>query len=169
MATHRISILQAVQPDNTSRCWLEPYDVFATNDVWKHAIIRMANPAAGQTGGFYGLFEVPQNYVGSASVKINWTTSAITGNACFRFTYRSVAGDNTTSLDQTSQTEQVSVTDAAPGAAHRKMDAAFTVTAGNFAAGSLIEYLLERFDNSAADTIAADVVLHQASFEYADV
>ena len=169
MATHRISILQAVQPDNTGRCWLEPYDVFATNDVWKHAVIRLANPAAGQAGGFYGIFEVPQNYVSAASVKVNWTTTATSGNGCFRFTYRAVTGDNTTSLDQTSQTEQVAQTQAAPGAAQRKRDAAFTVTAGNFAAGALIEYLLERFDNAAADTIAADIVVHNASFEFADV
>jgi hypothetical protein len=169
MANHRVSILQAVQPDNTARCWLEPYDVFATNDVWKHAVIRLGNPAAGQAGGWYGIFEVPANYVSGAAVELNWTTSAITGNGCFRFTYRAVTGDNVNSLDQTTQSEQVSVTQPAPGAAQRKRDASFTVTAGNFAAGALIEYLCERFDNAAADTIAADIVVHNAVFKYADV
>jgi hypothetical protein len=156
MANHRVSILQAVQPDNTARCWLEPYDVFATNDVWKHAVIRLGNPAAGQAGGWYGIFEVPANYVSGAAVELNWTTRAVTG-------------DNVNSLDQTTQSEQVSVTQPAPGAAQRKRDASFTVTAGNFAAGALIEYLCERFDNAAADTIAADIVVHNAVFKYADV
>ena len=49
MAIHRISILQGVQPDNTGRCWLEPYDVFATNDIWKHAVIRLLLPPAAKS------------------------------------------------------------------------------------------------------------------------
>ena len=112
---------------------------------------------------------MPQNYVGSAAIKLNWTTTAISGNAAFRFTYRVVTGHNTTSLDQTSQTEQVSsITNAAPGAAQRKMDATLAVTAGNFSAGALVEYLCERFDSSNNDTLSADIVVHNLSFEYAD-
>jgi len=169
MATHRISILQAVQPDNTGRCWVEPYDIAATNDIWKHGVIRLANPAT-NNHGWYGIFEVPQNYVSAAAFKLNWTTTAITGNAAFRLTYRIVTGSNTTSLDQTSQTEQVSsTTNAAPGAAHRKMDATLAVTAANFSAGALVEYLIERFDSASNDTCAADITVHNASFEYADV
>jgi len=48
----------------------------------------------------YGLFNVPKNYVGTASVIIVWTTTAITGNVVWDFDYRTVAGDDANSLDQ---------------------------------------------------------------------
>lgn len=169
MATHQISMLGMIQPDNTGRCWIEPYDVFATNDVWKHPVIRLVNPASAEVHGFYGSFTVPQNYVGTAAVIPVWTTTATTGNARFRFTYRTVGGDDTTSLDQTGNEQQLSVTDAAPGAAHRRMTPTISPTAANFAAGETVEYLFERLDDTGVDTIAADVVIHDLLFQYVDV
>jgi hypothetical protein len=171
MATHQISMLGAqVVPDGTGRCWFESYATFATNDVWRHNVVRFLNPASGEAHGIYGQFTVPQNYVSAAQVVPVWTSTATTGNCRWRLTYRTVAGDNANSLDQTSNEQQVSLTDAAPGAAHRRLapSPGLTPTAANFAAGETVEYLFERLDDTGTDTMAADAVLHDLLFSYAD-
>lgn len=170
MATHQISILGAnTVPDTTGRCWLETYDVVATNDVWKSLAFRFKDPSAAQAHGIYGQFVVPQNYVGTAVFKPTWTSTATSGNINWRMTYRTVGGDDTTSLDQTSNEEQLNQTDVAPGAANRRLTPSITPTSANFAAGETVEFLFERFDNSSADTMAADAILFDLLFQYADV
>lgn len=172
MATHEISMLGNCMPDTTGRCWIEPYDVAATNDVWKYQIIRLLNPATGNWHGVYGSLWVPKNYVGTPVVTPVWTTTATSGNAQFRFTYRCVGGNDAESLDQTSNQEQLTPAASgapAPSAANeRKTVPAISLTAGNLAASDLMQFLFERGDNSAADTIAADITLHDLIFSYAD-
>ncbi len=169
MATHQFSILNgSVIPDNTGRCWFEPYYITATNDVWKHLVFRFLNPSSSQVHGFYGQFSLPLNYVGSPSIIPIWSTTATSGNGRFRFTYRAVGGDNAESLDQTSNQEQVSVTDAAGGAANRRMTPIINLTDVNFTAGDSVEYLFERLDDGGTDTINADIVLHDLLFQFAD-
>lgn len=168
MATHQISMLGMVQPDNTGRCWIEPYDVFATNDVWKHPVIRFKDPGSGEAHGFYSQFTVPQNYVGTAAVIPFWTSTATSGNCRWRITYRTVAGDDAASLDQSGNEQQSSVTDAAPSAAHERLTPSISPTSANFAAGETVEYLFERLDDTGTDTMAADAVLHDLVFQYSD-
>ena len=169
MATHQISILgPSTVPDATGRCWVEPYDVMATNDIWKMMVFRFKDPAAAQAHGVYGLFTVPQNFVSAPAIIPIWTSTAITGNCRWRHTYRNVAGSNTTSMDQTGNQEQILVTSAAPGATQRRVTASLALTAANFAAGVSSEFLFERFDDTGVDTMAADAVLFDLMFQYAD-
>lgn len=168
MATHQISIFGALRPDTTGRAFFEPYDVKATNDLYKHFVAVFNDPSAAQAHGFYGRFLVPQNYVGSAAFIPVWTSTATTGNCRWRMSYRTIDGDDTTSLDQASHEEQVLVTDAAPGAANRRLTPSLSPTAGNFAAGETVEFLLERLDDSGVDTMAAAAMLHDLIFQYAD-
>jgi hypothetical protein len=168
MATHRLSIFGQLSPDETGRAFHEPYSVKATNDVWHHLVAVFNDPAGGQVHGFYGTFNVPKNYVGTASLKIVWTSTATTGNCRWRFTYRAVGGDDSESLDQTSNQEQVSVTDAAPGAANRRMEASVNLTSANLAADDTVEFLIERNDDSGTDTMAAAATMHDLLIEYAD-
>ncbi len=169
MATHRPEIgPEGCTPDATGRCFFEPYDVKATNDLFKHLVATFNDPAAAEAHGFYGAFEVPQNYVGTPAVKIVWTSTATTGNCRWRFSYRTVGGDDTTSLDQATFEEQVSVTDAAPTATDRRLEASATLTAANFSAGETVEFLFERLDDSGTDTMAAAATLHKLVFSYAD-
>ncbi len=169
MATIQVSALTGgVAPDSTGRCWLEPYDVFASNDVWKNLIYRFKNPAGGEAHGFYGTFTVPQNYVGTATMVPVWTSTATSGNCRWRFTYRAVGGDDTESLDQSGNQEQVSVTDVAPTAAQRRLTPTMSLTAGNFAAGDTVEFLFERNDDTGVDTMAADAVVFDLIFQYSD-
>lgn len=170
MSVQQISILTAnVVPDTTGRCWAETFDVAATNDVWKHLIFRFKDPSAAQAHGIYGQFVVPQNYIGTASVVPAWTSTATSGNCRWRFTYRTVGGDDTTSLDQAGNEEQLSLTDAAPGAALRRMiPTGLTLTSANFAIGETVEFLFERNDDTGTDTMAADALLFDLLFQYSD-
>jgi len=171
MTTHTTSILGVnTVPDTTGRCWFEPYPFAATNDVWGLLVLRLKDPSAAQAHGFYGQFTVPQNYVSAPVIIPLWTSTATSGNHRMRFTYRTVGGDDTTSLDQTSNEEQVSLTDAAPGAANRRMaPTGLTLTAGNFAAGETVEFLFERWDDTGTDTMAADSLIFDVIFQYSDV
>lgn len=166
---HQISILTgSTVPDNTGRCWYEPYDVTATNDVWKHLVFRFANPSSAQAHGIYGLFAVPLNFVGTPLIIPVWSSTVTSGNVRFRFTYRAVGGDGAESFDQSGSQEAVSVTDAVSGTTNRRNAPSMSLTAANFAAGDTVEFLFERLDDSAADTLNGDIVLHDLLFQYAD-
>ena len=157
------------QPDSTGECWFEPYSILATNDVWKHLVGRFGSSNAAQPTvrhGFYGSFVVPKDYVGTAKLIPYWTATVTTGNVVWDFDYRSVGGDDTTSLDQTGTEEALTVTDAAPTAANRLLAPSLTLTSTNLAADEVIEFYFARDGVDAADTMAASAILHALLFEY---
>lgn len=172
MATHQISMLGVnTMPDNSGNCWMEPYSILATNDVWPFLVFRFgaSNAAAPTTRiGLYGQFTVPQNYSTSAVVIPIWTATLTSGDVVWDLDYRSVSGDDTTSLDQSGTEESVSVTDTAPGAAHRRLTPSLNPTDANFAAGETIEFGLFRDGVDAADTMAGSAILLDLIFQYAD-
>jgi hypothetical protein len=173
VATRAISILgSATIPDASGDCWQEPYDILATNDAWKFLVFRFgaSNAAAPTTRiGLYGTFTVPQDYVGTAKVIPVWTATVTSGDVVWDFEYRTVSGDDTTSLDQAGSEEAVTVTDTAPGAANRRLVPQLSPTSANFAAGETVEFCLFRDGADAADTMAASAILLDCIFQYADV
>jgi len=168
MATHQISIFGALRPDTSGRAFFEPYDVKATNDLFKHFVGVLNDPSAAQAHGFYGRFLVPQNYVGSAVIKPVWTSTATTGNVKLDFDYRAIGGDDAESLDQGTFQESLTVTDAAPSAAHERNVPSLSMTSSNLAAGDTVLFYVTREDGSGTDTMAAAAILHDLLFEYAD-
>jgi len=170
MATHQISILgPATIPDTTGRCFVEPYTVKATNDLFAHLVIVFADPGGAEEHGIYGVFTVPQNYSGSPVVIPVWTSTATSGNCRWEFSYRAVGGDDSESLDQATFQEEVQVTDAAPTATDRRLaPTGMALTAGNLAAGDTVEFYFKRLDDSGTDTMAAAATLHELLFQYAD-
>ena len=167
MATQRISILGAnTVPDASGNVYFQPYNIVATNDVWRHLVVIFADSATRDL--LYGQFEVPQNYVGNAKIYPIWTAQVTSGNVVWDFDYRTVGGDDTTSLDQSGVEEALTVTDAAPTATDRRMTPSMTATAANFAAGETVTFLLAR-DGASADTLAGAVTLFDLIFEYTDV
>lgn len=167
MATHQIPILGFnTVPDTSGNVWLEPYSIVATNDAWLHLIARFKDSATKDK--LYGVFTVPQNYVGTAAVIPVWSSTATSGNVVWEFGYRTVGGDDTTSLDQAGTEETATVTDAAPGAANRRLTPSISPTAGNFSAGETVEFYIARDGSSGSDTMAADAQLHALVFQYAD-
>lgn len=173
MATHRIPILtHSVRPSG-EKAWFEPYDILATNDVWKRMVGRIDedgnnNAQLSTRVGYYGGFVVPKNYVGSATIIIVWTSTVTTGDVVWDFEYRAVGGDDAESLDQAGTQESVTVTDTAPSAAHERMEASIALTAGNFAVDDEVEYFLASDGSDAADTLAGARLLISALFQYAD-
>jgi len=167
MATHRVSVLgpQAV-PGTSGNVWQEPYTIAATNDVWGLLVYRFKDTAT--RIALHGGFTVPKNYVGGAKLLIYWTSTATSGNVAWDVDYRAITGDDAESLDQAGSQESATVTDAAPTAAHRLLIASITLTAGNFVADDFVEFTLFRDGADGADTMAADALVFDALFEYAD-
>jgi hypothetical protein len=169
MATLRLPILGGAVPDTTGRAYFESYAVTATNDRWQHLVLALADPASAEAHGVYGVFDVPENYAGTAKIIVVWSSLATSGaNVRYRFSYRAVGGDDAESMDQSSQDETVSVTDADSTTAHRRMVAEITLTSGNFVAGDTVEFQFERLDDSGTDTLAAVAIVHDLLFQYAD-
>jgi hypothetical protein len=172
VATFRLPILGwGTRPDDTGDAYFEPYDVLATNDVWDRLILRCGASNSAQPtvrAGVHGGFTVPKNYVGSAVIVVVWTATLTSGNVVWDFDYRTVGGNDTTSLDQSGTEEAVTVTDAAPGAAHRRLEATANLTSANFAADEEVTFFLARDGADGSDTMAGSALLFNALFQYAD-
>lgn len=168
MATHQLPILWgSVEPDTSGNCYPVSYATPATNDVWQ-AIVFVFKDTSTRIG-LHGRFTVPQNYVGTPVFVVVWSTTATSGNVVWDLDYRTVGGDDTTSFDQNTVEQALTVTDAAPGAAHRRLTPSLSATAANFAAGETVEFIVFRDGADAADTMAADALLFEVQFQYADV
>lgn len=172
MATHQRSILGfGTKPDTSGECFLEPYSVLATNDAWDRLVARFGISNAAQPAvrhGFYGGFVVPQNYVANAIIVVVWTATLTSGNVVWDFDYRTVGGDDTTSLDQSGTEAATTVTDAAPGAANRRLAVNIVQTDGNFSAGEEVEFFFGRDGVDASDTMAGAALLFELIFQYMD-
>ena len=171
MATHRIPILGwNTIPDTTGRAFFEPYTVKATNDVFGHAVLVLNDPGASQNHGVYGAFDIPANYVGSPVIRIYWTSTATSGTCLFAFDYRAIGGDDTESLDQATFQEQIDISDVAASATDERLNVTGALTAGNLAAGDLVEFYFYRDGTTGGptDNLAAAVTVHGVYFEYAD-
>lgn len=153
-------------PDTSGNCFIEPYPLKASNDLWDHLVL-VFNDTATRIGVF-GAFDVPQNYVGSAAIVIHWTATATSGDVEFDFDYRAISGDDTESLDQNSVQESVNLNDTAPSAIHERMTCTLNLTAANLAAGDTVEFALFRDGTDAGDTMAAAAIVHAVLFHYAD-
>jgi len=166
MATFRLPILDwSVLPISPGDVYITGYEEFATNDVWKSLIAVFKDTAT--RIGLTGRFNVPKNYVGTPKLIVVWTSPATSGNVVWDFDYRAVGGNDTESLDQTGNQESVTATDAAPSAAHERLEVPITLTAANLAVDDTVEWSLFR-DGAAADTMADNALLVDLLFEYAD-
>ncbi len=167
MATHRVPILGfGTVPDTSGDVFFEPYTIKATNDVWGR-LVAIFNDTATRIG-LQGGFTVPKNYVGSPKIVVVWTATATTGDVEWDFDFRAVGGDDTESLDQSGTQESVNINDTAPSAAHERMEASLTLTAGNFAVDDEVEFTLFRDGTNAGDTMAAAAIVFAVLFEYSD-
>lgn len=165
MATHRLSVLGPNSVPGAADVFFEPYDVKATNDVWK-MLVCIFNDTATRIG-LRGAFNVPKNYVGTAKLIVVWTSTATSGDCVWDCDYRAVGGNDAESLDQAGTQESVTVTDAAPTAANNRLEATLTLTSSNLAVDDTVEFELFR-DGAASDTMAAAAILFDLIFEYAD-
>lgn len=166
-----INALQHIMLDTSGDSFFEPYTILSTNGSFGHAVLRMGASNAAQPtvrSGVYGSFTVPQDFIsgGTAIIEIIWTATLTSGNVVFDFDYRSIGGDDTTSLDQSGYTETLTVTDAAPTAANRRLKATITLNAANLAAGDTLEFFFGRDGADANDTMAGSALVHELRFKY---
>ena len=168
MATHEVSLLgpQTV-PDSTGNVYQQPYPILATNDIWGNLVYIFAD--AGTTNYLYGQLTIPQNYVGTASIVFIWTATATSGAVVWGFDYRDVGGTDTTSLDQATAQESVTVTSNAPSATDRRIRATVNLTSANLTAGDTLEFRISRNPSNGSDTMAASAELFDCLLRYADV
>ena len=167
MALQRIPILGwATVPDGSGDVFLEPYDVKATNDVWKR-LVWIFNDTSTRIG-LRGGFEVPEAYVGAPKIIIRWTSTATAGDVAWDFDYRAVGGDDVESLDHASVQESVNVADSAASAAHERLVAELPLTAGNLAKGDSVSFELFRDGSDIGDTMAAAALVFDVLFEFSD-
>lgn len=169
---HRIPILGVQSlPDSSGRAFWEPYDVKATNDVFKNLVLILNDPGASQNHGVYGKFRVPVNYLTTPKIVVVWTSTATTGTCLFAFDYRAIGGNDAESLDQTTFQEQIDISDVAPGAVNRKLEVSGALTGGNLAADDEVEFYFYRDGTTGAptDTMAAAAIVFGVYFEYVDI
>jgi len=166
MATHRIPILTWAANPGNSDVFFEPYTVKASNDVFAPLVAVFNNTST--KDGLHGRFTVPKNYSSNAKIIIFWTTTVTSGNVVWDFDYRAIGGDDAESMDPATTQESVTVTDAAPSAAHERMVATLSLTSGNLAVDDSVPFTLFRDGADASDTAAAAAILFEALFEYTD-
>jgi hypothetical protein len=169
-ATKRINVLSwAAIPDTSGDCFFEPYTILASNDVWGRMIARFGASNSAQPtvrAGIYGGFVVPKDYAANGKFIVVWTSTITSGDVVWDLDYRTVAGDDSASLDQAGNEESLSGTDTAPGAANRRLEKSITATAANFAADDEVEFALFRDGTDGNDTLAGSAILFELLFEY---
>lgn len=172
--TKRFSLLNgSVLPDTTGDVFQEPYTTLATNDVWRFGTWRFGASNSAQPtvrSCLAGHFSLPSDVastVSTANAVIVWSGTGTTGNVVWDFDYRIVGGNDTTSLDQSGTQEAVTVTDAMPGAANRRLVASVALTAGNFSgqADTSLEWKVCRDGADGADTAAFSALLKDVLLE----
>ena len=167
MATHRIPILGfGTIPDPDGEVYFNQYDSEGTNDVWNRLVCIFNDTSSRK--GLHGGFVVPKNYVDTANLIIVWTSTATSGAVEWDFDYRAVGGNDTESLDQSGTQESVNGDDAAPSAAHERLEESIPLTDANFSPDDEVEFTLFRDGSDAGDTMASGAILFSLMFEYND-
>jgi len=169
MTTYRRSILQNILPDNSGDVYYSPFIEHASGDFWKQSI-GVFKQDASNVNYLYGSSEIPLEYNSAGTSKIIsvWTAAATTGNVQWDFDYRSVAGNDSTSLDQTTAQEQLTVSDAAPSSAFNRLEASMTLTSSNLSGGSTLQWRLGRDGPSESSSMADEALLFDLLLEYED-
>ena len=165
MATHELPILGAgTIPDTSGEVFMEPYSVKDTGTILD-PLVTIFNDSSTKIG-LKSVFQVPQNYVGTAKLNIYWNANATTGDCIWDLSYltRSAGEDMGAAATDTTDT----VTTGTNATAFNLNKSAMTLTSGDFSAGDIVSFELFRDGANASDTLAAAAILFYASFEYAD-
>lgn len=166
MATFILPLFNAhTLPDTTGSSYFEPSNVtLLVNDRYNHLVLALASQIARH--GVGGKFRVPQNYVGTPKIEIEWVTTANSGDAIFDIDYTAIADGE--SYDPSADQQTATVTDTAAGTARLLNRATITLTAANFAAGDEVQFVLVRDAAEPLDTLAATAWIVGAYFSYTD-
>ena len=162
MGTRRISIIGSLTQDNSGNVLWEPSSLFLTNDRHPGFVLRFKNTDDKIKAS--GSFSVPKDYVGTPKIIVIWATSAVAGNAVWDADTKAIAAGE--SMDPNSDDDNATVTTAAAETTLLQSVSSMTLT-GTYAVDDLVQLSLGR-DGAAPDTIAADLLVWDVLFEYAD-
>lgn len=166
MATRRLMIDEGLLEDASGSVLWDSSVNYDTNDLFPHKVLAFLDTSTKLVAS--GDFEVPDDYVGSAEIEVIWRCSPTSGNVVWEVKYRTLAGDNTDSMDPSSVEETASVTDGAGGAAWRRMVATITLTSANLAAGESVLFQIARDGSSGSDTMAGTALIESIRFKYSN-
>lgn len=166
MATHAIDILgSSTLPDTSGSVTPESAAVnLQANDRYPGLVFAFAD--SGTRIALGGTFVVPQNYFGTPKIRVFVATTATSGDWRYEFDYTAIADGEST--DPSSDQESVGSTVTVPGTARLLDVQDIALTAGNFAAGDLVQFSIVRDGADAADTLAATLYLIKAQFVFND-
>jgi len=170
VATFDLPILNGFTlPDTNGNTYWEPASVnFGANDLVPHMILAFTSQSARE--GIGGKFRVPQNYVGTPILVIEWASTPTTGDVVWDFEHTSISGDGTETADPAAHDRTTeTVTDTVGGTARFKMRTTITLVAGDYAANDEVLYEFYRDAADAADTLAASGWLFNLIFRFNDV
>jgi hypothetical protein len=115
-------------------------------------------------GYWYGHVRIPQDYVGTPKVILSVGANATSGVA--RLAVSSYRTADAASYDGTYTTETAQdIT--VPGTAYLRKDVTFTITTASIAVGDDLVVRVDHEGAHANDTLAADLLLFSAVFQYA--
>lgn len=139
-STQYVDVWTANSRPGSNSVFFQPWTVVSgsTTSIWQQTVLTFNDSTA--LVWYYGRFKVPAKYENSTAnaFLIDWTSTTTTGNRLWFADYRAFGGDNSESYDSTSAQQSTSVTDAAPGAAARRLLATIAVSSANFAAGDTV-------------------------------
>ena len=168
MATLTVPVLNSatIPTAANGNVYPAPSSSVLTNDLYPGVVLIFQD--TGTKDSVSGRWRVPANYVGSSAMKLAWASGGTSGNnVVWDLDYRAIASGE--GMDPTTHQESITVTEADDTTAWDLVVSSITITAGNLAAGDIVEFLLSRDGANASDTLASDVALFWAEFQYADV
>ena len=133
MATHRISIVSPFgrPATNPGGVFWQPYSIIDSGAVLIPDVLCFKD--SGTKDGYADSFHVPQNYVGSAVLRIVWTANATAGTCVFDWSVlpRSGAEDMGAAAARTTETDSTTK----GGTAFTRETNDITLTDADYAAG----------------------------------
>lgn len=155
------TILSGAKPDTSGEVYRDAFENHATNDRWKGEVVAFEDGST--KTGLSGHITI-RDLTGftAVSLDIYWTSATTSGDVEWDLEYRCVGGDDTESLDQTSQQEAVNSNDTAPSAAFERQKISISLTFSNFAAGDTFQFDLSRDKTDAGDTLADEALVFDA-------
>lgn len=113
-------------------------------------------------GSWWGIVRVPQDFNTTAKIIMSIAANATTGTAVVKVGSKNIA--NAASYDA-ALTQETAQNQAMPGTAYQRTDVTFTLTNAPTAGDDLLVQL-QRTGTSGSDTLAVDLLMFNAVFQY---
>lgn len=167
MATHRLPIMGAMTvPDSTGECYQNVIsnEMSLATGLMKCLVMTLKDPSADT--GFYGVFEVPQNYVGTPVIAVTGVLDGTVGATSidFEFSYLTRADNETIEAGwEESVTFNTGNTN---GWTTEDLLTASNACSANFSAGDTVFYYFKR--DQGTDDFVGDFHVTGLYFQYSD-